>query len=101
VTDRAVVHLEIAEDVMLVHGRLEDLGRPQDAGSALRAFDAKYDEPGDRQHLPSADPSFDVLCRLQPARALRWPLCRPRRIANDVGRGRDDLRGRPLDSWST
>lgn len=72
--DRAVVHLESAEDVLIVHGRFEDLGRPQDAGSVLRAFDAKYDEPGDRQYLPSADPSFDVLYRLQPARALLWSL---------------------------
>jgi hypothetical protein len=44
---RAVVHLESAEHVAVVHGRLEDLGRPQDAGRALWAFDAKYGEPGD------------------------------------------------------
>ena len=83
--DRAAVHLESAEDVLIVHGTFEDLGRPQDASSVLRAFHAKYDEPGDRQYLPSADPSFDVLYRLQPVRALvcslagyaesqrRWP----------------------------
>ena len=72
--DRAIVHLESAEDVLIVHGRLEDLGRPQDADSVLRAFDAKYDEPGDRQYLASTDPAFDVLYRLHPARALLWSL---------------------------
>ena len=72
--DRAAVHLESAEDVLIVHGRLEDVGRPQDASSVLRAFDAKYDEPGDTQYLPSADPSFDVLYRLHPAWALLWSL---------------------------
>ena len=100
---RAVVHLESAGAVLIVHGRFGDLGGPQDASWVLRAFDAKYDEPGDRQYLPSADPSFDVLCRLQPARALLWPCGRspatPNR--NDVGRGRADLQGRPLDSCVT
>jgi hypothetical protein len=72
--DRAVVHLESAEDALIVHGRFEDLGRPQQAGSVLRALDAEYDAPGDTQYLPSADPSFDVLYRLHPVRALLWSL---------------------------
>jgi hypothetical protein len=71
---RAVVHLESAEHVAVVHGRLEDLGRPQDAGRALWAFDAKYGEPGNSKYLPSTDPSFDALYRLHPARALLWSL---------------------------
>ncbi len=71
---RAAVHLESAEDVVIVHGRLEDLGRPQDAGPVLRAFAAKYHEPGDSKYLPSTDPSFDALYRLHPARAQLWSL---------------------------
>jgi Pyridoxamine 5'-phosphate oxidase len=71
---RVVVHLDDGEDVVIVHGRLEDLGRPESRPDVLDAFASKYDRPGDAQYLPSADPGFDVLWALRPARALLWRL---------------------------
>lgn len=71
--DRVSINLENPEDVLIVTGRVEDLGRPQDTPASLEAFAAKYDRPDDRQYLPS-DPAFDVLYRLVPARALAWSL---------------------------
>lgn len=71
---RAVVHLESAEDVVIVHGRLEDVGRPGDAPGIVDALGAKYDAPGDDQYLPSSDEAFDVLYLFRPERALLWSL---------------------------
>lgn len=71
--DRVSVHLESAEDVLIVSGRLVDLGQPRDWPSVLEAFAGKYDRPDDREYLPD-DPVFDVLYRLEPDRALAWRL---------------------------
>ncbi len=71
---RVVVHLESAEDVLIVTGDLEDLGPPQRHGDVLAALDAKYRAPEDARYLPSADPDFDVLWRLRPRRAMSWRL---------------------------
>jgi len=71
--DRVSINLEDAEDVLIVTGCLEDLGRPQDDAAVLEAFAAKYDRPDDRRYLPS-DRAFDVLYRLVPERALAWTL---------------------------
>jgi hypothetical protein len=71
---RVVVHLDNGEDVVIVHGRLDDLGRPDARTDVLDAFAAKYDQPADAQYLPSADPGFDVLWAVRPARALLWRL---------------------------
>jgi hypothetical protein len=51
---RVVVHLESSE--------------------VVEALDDKYDRPDERQYLPSADGSFDVLYRLRPRKALTWCL---------------------------
>jgi general stress protein 26 len=69
---RVVVHLESADDVVIVHGTLRDLGRPADRPDVLIALDAKYDSPQDAPYLPSSDPSFDVLWALAPIRAMLW-----------------------------
>jgi PPOX class probable F420-dependent enzyme len=71
---RAVVHLESADDVVIVRGRLDDVGGPEDVPGVVDAFAAKYDAPEDHQYLPSSDESFDVLYRLRPDRALLWNL---------------------------
>jgi nitroimidazol reductase NimA-like FMN-containing flavoprotein (pyridoxamine 5'-phosphate oxidase superfamily) len=71
---QVVVHLESAEDVVIVHGRLEDVGVPQQHPDVLLALGAKYSSPEDAQYLPSADPDFDVLWRLLPDRAMLWRL---------------------------
>ena len=71
---RIVVHLESAEHVVIVYGRMIDMGRPMDVPAVVSALKVKYDAPGDDQYLPSADEDFDVLYLLQPERALLWEL---------------------------
>ena len=71
---RVLVHLESGADVVIVHGRLVDLGRPADSPGVVDAFDAKYDEPWEKPFLPANDPAFDVLYVLRPARAALWTL---------------------------
>lgn len=71
---RAVIHLESAEEVVIVHGILEDQGHPRDRPAVVEALDAKYDRPGDGPYLPSHNDEFDVVYRLLPARALLWDL---------------------------
>ena len=71
---RAVVHLESGEDVIIVHGYLDDVGLPQAALEVVAALSSKYDRPDDAQYLPSSDDSFDVLYHLRPEKALLWNL---------------------------
>jgi hypothetical protein len=71
---RAVVHLESGEDVVIVHGYLDDVGLPQAAPEVVNALSSKYDHPDDAQYLPSGDDSFDVLYLLRPEKALLWNL---------------------------
>jgi len=71
---RGVVHLESGENVVIVHGHFDDLGIPQLVPKVMEALDQKYEGPDDAQYLPSADPSFDVLFRLRPQKALLWHL---------------------------
>jgi nitroimidazol reductase NimA-like FMN-containing flavoprotein (pyridoxamine 5'-phosphate oxidase superfamily) len=71
---RVVVHLESAEDVVIVHGRAEDLGHPGSWNGVLAALAAKYPDPEDAQYLPSEEPDFDVLYAIRPERALTWRL---------------------------
>jgi hypothetical protein len=42
--------------------------------NVMQALAWKYDGPDDAGYLPSADPSFDVLYRLRPQKALLWKL---------------------------
>jgi hypothetical protein len=71
---RAVVHLESGEEVVIVHGRLDDVGGPADVPEVVEALGAKYDQPDDGQYLPSGGDSFDVIYVLRPARSLVWNL---------------------------
>jgi len=71
---QVVVHLESAEDVVIVNGLLQDVGLPQDHPDVLHALTAKYSSPEDAPYLPTADPDFDVLWRLRPRRAMLWRL---------------------------
>jgi hypothetical protein len=71
---RIVVHLESAEHVVIVYGRMIDVGRPTDVPEVVDALSVKYDSAGDDQYLPSTDDAFDVLYLLQPERALLWEL---------------------------
>lgn len=71
---RVVVHLESAEHVVIVHGRMIDEGRPSDVAEVVESLSVKYSAPGDAEYLPSADADFDVLYRLQAERAMVWEL---------------------------
>lgn len=71
---RCVIHLESADDVVLVHGIAEDVGRPADQPKVVAALDAKYVDPADRPYLPSSDPDFDVVYAIRPRKAMVWRL---------------------------
>jgi PPOX class probable F420-dependent enzyme len=71
---RVVVHLESADDVVIVHGVAEDLGRPADMSEVVAGLVAKYPDPADAQYLPTEDPDFDVLYVIRPERAMTWRL---------------------------
>ncbi len=71
---RVVVHLESAEEVLIVEGRLVDLGHPLSHPEVLGAFEAKYDGPGEADYLPGPTSPYDVLYRLEPTRVMSWDL---------------------------
>ena len=71
---RAVVHLESAEEVVIVHGHFDDIGAPMDAPAVIQALCAKYASFDDSRYLPSNDDAFDVLYVLRPERAHMWSL---------------------------
>jgi PPOX class probable F420-dependent enzyme len=71
---RVAVHLESAEDVVIVRGIAEDLGAPADVPDVIAALSAKYTGEADRQYLPDADPDFDVVYAIRPQLAMMWRL---------------------------
>jgi hypothetical protein len=71
---RVVVHLENAEDVVIVRGTAEDLGTPAQVPRVVTALSAKYTSEEDRQYLPDADHGFDVVYAITPQSALMWRL---------------------------
>ena len=71
---RVVVHLESADDVLIVRGTAEDLGTPADVPEVVAALAAKYADPADRPYLPDADPDFDVVYAIRPHTAMAWRL---------------------------
>ena len=74
VEPRVVVHVPDPEDVLLVAGRLRDLGGPADVPDVVAAFASKYTAPGDESYLPGVDPGVDVVYALEPRQALAWRL---------------------------
>ena len=71
---RAVIHLESAEHVVIVHGSATDLEGPNLSSEVMAVLDGKYDQPGDGDYLPSNSESYDVLYRFRPRKALLWQL---------------------------
>jgi nitroimidazol reductase NimA-like FMN-containing flavoprotein (pyridoxamine 5'-phosphate oxidase superfamily) len=71
---RVLVHLSDAEDVLIVRGTAQDVGRPAEHPVVLAALAAKYSDPADRQYLPDADPAFDVVYAVRPRSAMTWRL---------------------------
>jgi hypothetical protein len=70
---RAAVHLESADDVVIVHGAMDDLGAPNDRLAVMSALAAKY-TGDDARYLPANDPDFDVLWAMSPRTGLMWTL---------------------------
>lgn len=71
---RLAVHLESADDVVIVRGTAADLGHPAQLPDVVAALVAKYASPADRQYLPDADPAFDVVYAVRPQAAMLWQL---------------------------
>jgi PPOX class probable F420-dependent enzyme len=71
---RVVLHLESAEDVVIVRGTAEDLGNPAQVPEVVMALSAKYAGEGDRQYLPDANPDFDIIYAIRPQSAMMWRL---------------------------
>jgi len=85
---RAVVHLESAEDVVIVRGTAEDLGTPAQAGHVVTALAAKYTRPG-----PAVSPGRRT--------CFRCGLCHQAAIGDDVAPGRLRDLAAPLDLLSS
>jgi len=83
---RVVVHLESADDVLIVRGTAEDLGTPADVPEVVAALAAKYTHPADRPYLPDADPDFDVVYAIRPHTAMAWAAGRLRGLAAPLAR---------------
>lgn len=71
---RLVVHLESAQNVLIVRGTAEDLGTPAQVPEVVAALSAKYPSAEDRQYLPATDPAFDVVYAIRPQSARMWHL---------------------------
>ena len=71
---RLVLHLESAEDVVIVRGTAEDLGTPAQVPEVVMALSAKYTAETDRQYLPDADPDFNIVYAVRPQSAMMWRL---------------------------
>ena len=71
---RLVVHLESAQDVLIVRGTAEDIGTPAQVPEVVAALSAKYPSEEDRPYLPAADPAFDVVYAIRPRSARMWRL---------------------------
>jgi hypothetical protein len=71
---RVVIHLESAEDVLIVRGVVEDVGHPAAVPAVVAALAAKYTRPQDQPYLPDHDPDFDVVYAVRPRSAMAWRL---------------------------
>jgi hypothetical protein len=71
---RVVIHSESGDDVVIVHGRADVVGRPGEHPELVTAFAAKYTEPDDVQYLPLATDRLNEFYRLRPSSATLWRL---------------------------
>jgi PPOX class probable F420-dependent enzyme len=71
---RVVVHLESADDVVIVRGTAADLGTPAQVPEVVAGLSAKYTNAADQPYLPDADPDFDVVWAIRPQSAMLWRL---------------------------
>lgn len=71
---RTTIHLESAEDVVIIRGSADDLGEPVRHREIMDALATKYNRLGDTDYLPKNNDSYNVLFRLRPHKALLWRL---------------------------
>jgi hypothetical protein len=71
---RLLLHLESAEDVVILRGTARDMGTPAQVPEVVTALSAKYVREADRQYLPDADPDFDIVYAVRPQSAMMWRL---------------------------
>ncbi|MCU0264785.1 MAG: pyridoxamine 5'-phosphate oxidase family protein [Actinomycetia bacterium] len=72
---RIVVHLESAEDVLVVHGTAQVAAEPADRPDVVAAYHAKYTAPEELMWLPDAPGMAGaILVRVTPTTALAWTL---------------------------
>ena len=71
---RVVVHSESGDDVLIVRGTAELLGRPRDYPAVVDAFAAKYTLPRDLEYLPADMDVINEFYAVRPSSALTWEL---------------------------
>jgi hypothetical protein len=72
---RLVLHLESADDVLIVHGTAAVLGPAGGDPAVNAAYAAKYTDPTDLEYLPDAPGNADALrFGVTPLRAFAWRL---------------------------
>ena len=71
--NRVVVHLEDAEDALIVQGVLYDVSGAAQLPAVREAFAAKYHSPTDSQYLAGDDPGY-IYYVLRPTHAMVWNL---------------------------
>ena len=71
---RLVLHLESGDDVVIVRGTAEQLGRPGDLPAIVAAFAGKYTEPDDLQYIPAETDVLNEIYAVRPRSAMVWLL---------------------------
>jgi PPOX class probable F420-dependent enzyme len=71
---RVAVHLESGDDVVIVRGTAELVGRPGAHPELVAAFAAKYTRPDDLQYVPTVTDTLNQLFAVRPTNALVWLL---------------------------
>ena len=72
---RLVLHLESAEDVLILHGSAHVAGPASGVDAVNVAYAAKYTDPSDLEYLPDAKANQEsLLFVVTPSRAIAWRL---------------------------
>ena len=71
---RVVIHSESGDDVLIVHGSADLVGRPSERPDVIAAFAVKYTAAGDAQYLPADTDRLNVFYALRPGTAISWLL---------------------------
>jgi len=69
---RVVIHSESGDDVVIVTGTAEQVGRPGQHPVVVSAFASKYSAADDAQYLPAAGDRINAFYALRPSTAISW-----------------------------